>query len=111
MNKGDTLRLNFDFVDDNDNPLQQGQFEEMELQLNPDKLGVYSMKFLLSTGDIKWDDDAQKYYVVVEQQESLNLPCIVQYQLRCLLNDVVISSEVSSFDLGRVLSKKVLEDA
>jgi len=109
MNKGDTLRLNFDFVDDDNNPLYEGQFDEMELQLNPDKLGIYSMKFLLSTGDIQWDSEAEKYYVTVSQEDSLKLPCEVWYQLRCLDDGIVISSEVSSFDLGRVLSKKVLD--
>lgn len=109
MNKGDTLRLNFDFVDDDGNPLMQGQFEEMELQLNPDRLGVYSMKFLLSAGDILWDEDEQKFYVLVSQEDSLKLPNNVLYQLRCMDSGTVISSDISSFDLGKVLSRQVLD--
>ena len=108
MNKGDTLRLDFDFVDDEGNPLTKNQFEEMELQLNPDKIGVYSMKFLLSAGDILWDDDEQKYYVLISQEDSLHLPNIVLYQLRCMDSGLVISSDVSSFDLGKCLSRNAL---
>ena len=29
MHRGDTLRLNFDFVDDEGNPLEENQFDEI----------------------------------------------------------------------------------
>lgn len=109
MNKGDTLRLNFDFVDGSGNPLEEDQFEEMELQLNPDRIGTYSMKFLLSNGDILWDDETEKYYVLIDQNDSLKLPEVVHYQLRCYNDGSVVSSDVSLFILGKCLSKKVLD--
>ena len=52
MNRGDTLRLNLDFIDDDGNPIEEDQFEEMELQLNPDKLGTYSMKFQIGRAHV-----------------------------------------------------------
>lgn len=112
MNKGDTLRLNLDFIDDDGNPIAEGQYSEMELQLNPDRIGVFSMKFLLSEGDIQWDEETSQYFVLIDQEDSFKLPNHVQYQLRCMNDDgVVISSEVSSFCIGNVLSSNILSDA
>lgn len=108
MHRGDTLRLNFDFVDDEGNPLEENQFDEMELQLNPDNIGVYSMKFLLSAGDILWDEDQQKFYVLIDEEDSMKLPNKIYYQLRCSDNGQVISSDISSFNLRDCLSRKVL---
>lgn len=110
MNKGDTLRLDLDFIDDEGNPITEGQYSEMELQLNPEKLGTFSMKFLLSKGEIEWDDEANVYYVLVSEEDSMKLPNIIQFQLRCYddSNGTVISSDVSSFNLGKLLSRKLI---
>ena len=109
MNKGDSIRLNLNFtVGKNKEPITEGMFEEMELQLNKQTFGQYSVKFLLSKGEIEWDEDLGLYVAYLSQEDSFKLSNVVEYQLRCYSDGVVVSSRVGRFFLGNVLSKDIL---
>ena len=107
MNKGDTIRLILDYSI-NDAPIEENQFEELELQLNKDSFGKYNIKKLLSTGGIFWDTNLSKYVSFLSQEESFKLPNKVDYQLRCYNDGSVISSCIGHFIIGDILSKEVL---
>ena len=111
MNKGDTISLVLDFLIDNKDPLEKDAYHEMELQLNEEGGTRKSIKLLLSTGDIEWDDELGKYVVSLTQEQTFKLPNNMEYQLRILdeLSEEVYSSCIGHFCLGDVLSKKVLE--
>ncbi len=109
MNKGDSIRLVLDFSV-NGKEIEQEQFEEIELQLNKEGYGRYYVKLLLSQGDMEWDEELSKYVAFLPQEETLRLPEIVNYQLRCYKDDTVISSDIGHFHLGDVLSRRILPD-
>ena len=117
MNRGDTAYLMLNYTI-NGEPLVDGAYQEIELQIN--KQGTDSIKKLLSTGEIKWgmieyeEEDKTKtftgYYCTLSQNETFSLRDGSSYvQLRVLVNDEVGSSDISYFDIGQTLSKKVLE--
>ncbi len=107
MNKGDTIRLILDYSV-NDEPLAEGQFDDLELQLNKESFGKFNIKKLLSRNDIVWDQDLGKYVCYLSQEESIKLPNRVDYQLRCYDGDSVVSSCISQFCIGDILSKEIL---
>ncbi len=109
MNKGDSIRLVLDFSV-NGKEIEQDQFEEIELQLNNEGYSRYNVKFLLSQGDMEWDEELSKYVVLLPQEETLKLPGTVEYQLRCYKDGTVISSNIGRFCLGDILSRRVLPD-
>lgn len=117
FNKGDTacLILNYQL---NGNPLEEGAYDEIEFQINPQN-DLNSIKKLLSNGDIEWNSVEYTeggetktftgYVTYLSQEETFKLrignsPC----QIRILIGDEVGSSEISDLSLGRVLSRKVL---
>lgn len=118
MNRGDTAILMLDYTFNGD-PLQEGAYQEIELQLNPQGAGV---KKLLSLGQIVWGSvtyednhgDEQTftgYYAFLTQEETFNLRNGKNtVQLRVMINDEVGSSAISEMSLGEVLSNKVLTD-
>lgn len=107
MNKGDTIRLILDYSI-NEDPIEEGQFDDLELQLNRDSFGKFHLKKLLSQGDIIWDTDLGKYVCYLSQEETFKLPNQVEYQLRCYDDNSVISSGIGRFCIGDTLSKEVL---
>ena len=107
MNKGDTIRLILDYSI-NDEPITEGQFEDLELQLNKESFGKFNIKKLLSQNEIVWDSDLGKYVCYLSQEESFKLPNKVDYQLRCYEDGSVISSCISQFYIGDILSKETL---
>lgn len=120
FNRGDTayLLLNYTL---NGEPLQQDAYQEIEFQIN--KQGnLNAIKKLYSTGDIFWssdftyvDEEGQEqsfvgYVCKLSQEETFALSDgISDVQLRVMLNDEVGSSAYSQLDIGKVLSRKVLE--
>ena len=116
MNRGDTaiLMLNYTF---NGEPLTEGAYQEIELQINPDGYGV---KKLLSLGQIEWGSvthedehgDEQTftgYYCFLNQVETFDLrEGKNAVQLRVMVNSDVGSSAISEITLGEVLSSRVL---
>lgn len=118
LNRGDTvcLLLNYSL---NGDPLQEGAYQEIELQIN--KQGIYNaVKKTLSDGSIVWgevsylDDEGQAqtftgYYANLSQEETFRLSSgASNIQLRIMLNDEVGSSAISSINLGQVLSSQIL---
>ena len=118
LNRGDTvcLLLNYSL---NGDPLQEGAYQEIELQLN--KQDVYNaVKKTLSGGSILWGEvsyldehgDPQTftgYYANLSQEETFRLSSgATNIQLRIMLNEEVGSSAISSINLGQVLSSQVL---
>ncbi len=118
MNRGDTayLMLNYTF---NGEPLVQGAYQEIELQINPQN-GSTGVKKLLSKNEIQWgsltyeEGGMEKtftgYYVSLSQEDTFSLSNGTnRVQLRVMADDEVGSSQVSTVKLGQVLSNKVLE--
>lgn len=122
MNRGDTAYLMLNYTI-NGNPLVEGAYEEIELQLNPQLATFKQVKKLLSKGEIEWetmsyiDDEGHSqtftgYIARLTQEETFLLnEGNVQAQLRILWGDDVGSSAISSFILGEVLSNEVLRDS
>lgn len=118
LNRGDTvcLLLNYNL---NGEPLVEGAYQEIELQIN--KQDIYNnVKKTLSDGSIMWgevtyiDDQGDEqtfigYYANLSQEETFRLSTgNSDVQLRIMLNDEVGSSAISNISLGQVLSKKIL---
>lgn len=120
MNRGDTSYLMLNYTINGD-PLIEGGYEEIELQLNSER-NFANVKKLLSTGDIRWgildytDNEGNPktftgYYARLSQEETFKLnDGSINVQIRVLLNGDVGSSSVDDFRLGQVLSEKVLTD-
>lgn len=114
LNRGDTVCFGLDY-NLNGSPLQEDAYQEIEFQINNEKSSK-SIKKLFSKGEIVWGTIEKRngemftgYYVKLSQKESFMLnagPSMVQ--LRIKVDDEVGSSDESSFDLGAVLSSKVL---
>lgn len=112
-NKGDTLKLILNYTL-NDTPIAEKKFDEIELQLNS-QVNRNSVKLLQSLGEIKYDKLTEKYVCYLSQaqtfklkQDALNEDSDVDYQIRLLNNGGVVSSDVGTFTLGAVLSKRIL---
>lgn len=113
MNRGDTvcLMLNYKI---NGQDLVRDAYDEIELQINNESSSK-AIKKLLSNGGIKWSTIDYSggtftgYVVNLTQEETFKLATGQStVQLRIKLNGQVGSSENSTFDLGAVLSTKVL---
>ena len=120
MNRGDTGYLILSYTL-NGEPLEQGAYQEIELQINRQGAFPCSIKKLLSDGTILWgtllyDNDGETasftgYYCTLSQEETFSLnEGEVEVQLRILEDDEVGSSAIDSFELGRTLSTEVLTD-
>ena len=120
MNRGDTAYLLLNFTLNGD-PLVEGDYQEIELQLNPQS-NFKNVKKLMSEGEIDWgtlsytdshgdEHSFTGYYAHLSQEETFKLSTGSNYgQLRIKMNDEVGSSGVCQFDLGQTLSMKVLND-
>lgn len=120
FNRGDTAYLLLDYTI-NGEPMQEGEYQELELQINVQ--GNYrSIKKLLSAGDIFWDDnytyidadgDEQTFsgYIVSLDQDDTFLISQGQaeIQLRVLIDGEVGSSQIEELNIGNALSDEVLE--
>lgn len=119
LNRGDTACLILDYTINNQ-PMIQDAYQELELQLNSQSI-LGSVKKLMSKDEIVWgtvtylDDDDQEqsytgYYALLTQEDTFKLSQgKFEIQLRVMINDEVGSSETTDFDIGRVLSNKVLD--
>lgn len=119
MNRGDTAYLLLDYTV-NEAPLTEGDCQELELQIN--RQSTYSsVKKLLSDGGITWEDGYQYeedgetksftgYVVHLTQEDTFKVDGTCSIQLRVMKDNEVGSSEITSINLGAVLSRKVLED-
>ena len=117
MNRGDTsfLMLNYTL---NGDPIPV-DVAEIELSLDS-KSPVSKIRKLLTEGDIEYgtltyeDDEGHTqsftgYYCHLSQEDTFALSQGTnKVQLRVLMNDEVGSSAVANFELGEVLSDKVL---
>lgn len=117
INRGDTgyLMLNYTL---NGDPLEEGAYQEIELQINTQG-ATRSIKKLLTAGDIQWgtltyvEESIEKtftgYFAYLTQEETFLLKeGNTDVQVRIMLNDEVGSSAISPIKLGETLSKKVL---
>lgn len=120
MNRGDTAYLMLNYTINGD-PLTEGAYQEIELQIN-NQFKTNNIKKLLSKGDILWgtltytEGNVEKtftgYYARLSQEETFSLTDgESEVQLRILVNDEVGSSAVSSVSFGNVLSRAVLDDS
>lgn len=116
MNRGDTafLMLNYTI---NGEPLEEGAYQEIELQLNSSRASV---RKTYTNGDIEWktltylDNEGHEqtfegYICHLNQNDTFKLDEYDLFvQLRIMVDNEVGSSEITNIDLGKVLSNKVL---
>lgn len=119
FNRGDTAYLLLNYTI-NDEPLTQQAVDELELQINVQ--GDYrSIKKLLSTGGIYWDDsftyeDSEGqtqtfsgFIVALDQEDTFAMSRgKSEIQLRAMVGGEVGSSEIETIELGNALSNRVL---
>lgn len=123
FNRGDTSYLMLNYTINGD-PIPQ-DVQEIELQVRPQGQ-MLNIKKLLSDGTIQYgtltyetepvneQDDGERTFTGFYCHFSQNDTFILsdgnnEVQLRVMLNDEVCSSAITSLDLGKVLSNKVLE--
>ena len=113
FNRGDTIALMLNYQVNGVN-IGQGDFDDIELQINKDGSST-GIKKLLSKGEIVWESldysggTFTGYVVHLSQDETFALrEGESQVQLRVLKRGQVGSSEISDFSLDAVLSNKVL---
>lgn len=103
MNKGDTLTISLGYTI-NGQPIASDQFEEIEFQINSEG-GSCSHKYLLSKGDIYWDQETEKYKVDIKETESFRFTDTIKYQTRFFDGVNVISSAIGTMNIGDALSR------
>ena len=108
MNKGDTLSIIINYKIDGQD-FEEGDFQEIELQFENEYDSSKYVKLLLSKGDITWDSEIGKYVANLTQEQTFRLSPACSYQLRVMMDDVVVSSEIGQMSIGPALSRKVLE--
>lgn len=114
-NRGDTLCLCLKYKIEGED-LVEGAYEELEFQINSAK-SQKAIKKLLSKGEIVWGSVIEEktgelftgYLVNLSQSETFTLVAgPSQVQLRVKKDGQVGSSKESQFELGSVLSDKVI---
>lgn len=98
MNKGDALLIELDYTV-NGEALQEGEWDDIEFSLN-------SKSYSLSNGDIYWDGEA--YVCYLSEADTFDLRFTNIYQLRLAKDGYVISSPITQWRVGGVLSKKYI---
>ena len=98
MNKGDALLIELDYTV-NGEALQEGEWDDIEFSLN-------SKSYSLSNGDIYWDGEA--YVCYLSEADTFDLRFTNIYQLRLAKDGYVISSPITTWRVGGVLSKKYI---
>ena len=117
MNRGDTVCLMLNYYI-NGSPLVEGDYQEIELQINNES-SAKAIKKLLSRGEIVWEtvtynnegseETFTGYVVNLTQEETFKLATGQStVQLRIKKDEEVGSSATTMFNLGAVLSSKVL---
>lgn len=106
INKGDTMDLVLDYQFDG-RDITEGQFDEIEFQIDSQK-SPKGKKFLLSLGQIYWDENEACYCVRLGQADTFDLPYRFKYQARFLSGEDVYSSDIRYAMLGDTLSTKIL---
>lgn len=107
MNNGDTLDIIINYKLDGED-FEKDQFKEIELQFENQYDTSKYVKLLLSKGDITWNEELGKYVTALTQQQSFRLSPICNYQLRVMVDDIVVSSEIGEMEVGPALSRRVL---
>lgn len=100
MNKGDTVHLLLDYRINGD-PLQFNAYNEIEFVLA-------GLTFRLSEGRVYWSELEELYCIDLSQEETMKLLPESAYQIRIKIGDEVISSDVSTLEVGKVLSRDIL---
>ena len=98
MNKGDALLIELDYTV-NGEALQEGEWDDIEFSLN-------NKSYSLSNGDIYWDGEA--YVCYLSEADTFDLRFTNIYQLRLAKDGYVISSPITTWRVGGVLSKKYI---
>lgn len=98
MNKGDALLIELDYTV-NGEALKEGEWDDIEFALN-------SKSYSLSNGDIYWDGEA--YVCYLSEADTFDLRFTNIYQLRLAKDGYVISSPITQWRVGGVLSKKYI---
>lgn len=107
MNKGDATYILLDIKID-DEPIIEGTADDIELSFNLHQL-PYAVRKSLKNGDIVWDANYQQYKVYLSQQDTFKMRDGENtWQLRVLIGDEVLSTNLDIIEIGPVNSAKVL---
>ena len=120
FNRGDTAYFLLDY-EVNGEAMIQGAYQEIELQINKQSV-TSSVKKLFSKNEIVWKEDFYYkdnegtehsftgYVAALTQEDTFKIKDgKASIQVRVMLNDEVGSSEEQELDVGKILSKEVLE--
>lgn len=99
-NQGDTGYIELAYTI-NGEPITEGQFDEIEFYLG-------KSRYLLSEGDIVWDEDLGSYCVFINQDDTLRLKSPMSYQLRLRHGRDVISTNIERRAIGLSISKEII---
>lgn len=99
-NQGDTLDIILDYTINGD-PLTEGMCDEIEVSIG-DK------QYTLTDGDIVWDSELEKYTLFVDQEDTLALQGITEYQVRFKIGTKVASVPISKLLIGNSISTQVI---
>lgn len=110
IHQGDSYSIYLDYYINNE-PLTN-EYADLEFTIKAlDQNGISrTLQFYLSKGEIQWDDDEGKFYISLSQEETFLFNEAIVYQLRVYLeNGDVYADDVNCSEVGKSLSKKVLD--
>ena len=110
IHQGDSYRVYLEYFV-NDEPIKN-EYADLEFTINAiNQNGVsQTIQFYLSKDEIKWDDEEEKFYISLSQEETFLFNERIKYQLRVYLsNGDVYADDGNCTKIGKALSKKVLD--
>ena len=110
IHQGDSYPIYLEYYV-NDEPLKN-EYADLEFTIKAlDQNGVSrTLQFYLSNDEIKWDEDEEKFYITLAQEETFLFDERIKYQLRIFLeNGDVYADDGNCTPIGKALSKRVLE--
>lgn len=107
MNRGDTANISLDISID-DAPIAEGYADDIEVTFNPNQSPYCVMKSL-KNGGISWDAESAKYVMRLAQSDTFKLRTGENgWQVRLLIGDDVMSSDIQTIEIGPVNSASIL---
>ena len=107
MNRGDTANISLDISID-DTSITEGYADDIEVTFNPNQ-SPYCVTKSLKNGGIVWDTENETYVMRLAQSDTFKLRTGENgWQVRLLIGDDVISSDIQTIEIGPANSANVL---
>lgn len=106
MIRGDTRYFNFK-IKKGEEYIDGSNYTEVEVQFNPQGK-LFSLKKLKSKGEVWWEDNHFGCFLSQEDTFSLR-DGVYEVQVRLFVNSTCKGTFIKQMDIGRVLSKEVLD--